>query len=305
MDAGAVAQVRRFNRTVTQQVGALQDGFLSRRRPLGHSRVLWEIGADGIDVRSLRSRLELDSGYLSRILRTLEDEGLVTVAASPLDARVRVAQLTAAGEIERCELDARSEEAAAVLLARLSDSQRRRLVTAMTTVEQLLRASMIDVRVEDPRHRDARNCFAEYFSELTRRFDSGFDAARSLPAADEELTLPAGLLLVARLHSAPVGCAALKLHGNEPAEVKRMWVAASVRGLGLGRRLLAAVEDHARTRGVHTLRLETNRALTEAIALYRSAGYHEVPAFNDEPFADHWFEKQLSAPGPEGDPAEQ
>jgi DNA-binding MarR family transcriptional regulator/GNAT superfamily N-acetyltransferase len=296
MKDGAVAQVRQFNRTVTQRVGALHDGFLSRRRPLGHSRVLWEIGTAGSDVRALRSRLALDSGYLSRILRTLEDEGLVTLVMSSVDARVRVVRLTAAGEDERAELDARSDEAAAALLAKLSNSQQRRLVAAMATVEQLLQASMIEVGVEDPRHREARYCIAEYFAELTRRFDGGFDAARSLSAGDEELTPPAGLLLVARLHSAPVGCAALKLHGDEPAEVKRMWVAGSVRGLGLGRRLLAAVEDHALTHGVRTLRLETNRALTEAIALYRSTGYREVPAFNDEPFADHWFEKQLSPP---------
>ena len=92
-----------------------------------------------------------------------------------------------------------------------------------------------------------------------------------------------------------VGCAALKFHGSGPAEVKRMWVADSVRGLGVGRRLLGAVEEHAQTAGVRTLRLETNRSLGEAIALYRSAGFREVPAFNDEPFADHWFEKHLDA----------
>jgi GNAT superfamily N-acetyltransferase len=90
-----------------------------------------------------------------------------------------------------------------------------------------------------------------------------------------------------------LGCAALKLHGEEPVEVKRMWVADAVRGLGVGRRLLGAVEEHARASGVRTLRLETNRTLAEAIALYRSAGYREVLAFNDEPFADHWFEKHI------------
>ena len=291
-----MAHVRHFNRTVTHRVGALHDSFLSRSRPLGHARVLWEVGTEGVDIRALRSRLDLDSGYLSRILRTLEDEGLVTVVTSPVDGRVRVVRLTAAGERERAELDARSDEAAAAVLSELTAVQQRRLVTAMATVDRLLQASMIDLRVEDPRHPDARYCIGAYFAELARRFDSGFDAARSLPARDEELSLPAGLLLVARLHSVPVGCAALKLHGEDPAEVKRMWVAGSARGLGLGRRLLAAVEDHALTHGVRILRLETNRALTEAIAIYRSAGYREVPAFNDEPFADHWFEKQLPPP---------
>jgi DNA-binding MarR family transcriptional regulator len=199
----AVAQVRRFNRTVTQRIGALEDAFLARSRPLGHSRVLWEIGADGADVRALRSRLDLDSGYLSRVLRALEAEGLVAVAASPTDGRVRVARLTARGVRERAELDARSDEAAAALLAGLDASQRGRLVAAMAEVERLLLASMVDVRPADPRAPDARACLAAYFAELARRFDTGFDPGRSLPAADDELVPPAGLLLLARLHGGP------------------------------------------------------------------------------------------------------
>ena len=295
MDGEAVARVRRFNRTVTQRVGALEDAFLARGRPLGHSRVLWEIGVDGTDVRALRARLDLDSGYLSRVLRALEAEGLVAVQASPADGRVRVARLTPSGVRERAELDARSDEAAAAVLAGLGGARQTRLVAAMAEVERLLQASMVDVHPAHPRDPDARACIAAYFAELARRFEGGFDPGRSLPAGDDELVPPAGLLLLARLHGEPVGCAALKFHGREPAEVKRMWVADSVRGLGVGRRLLGAVEVHARASGVRTLRLETNRSLGEAIALYRSAGFREVPAFNDEPFADHWFEKHLDA----------
>ena len=83
-------------------------------------------------------------------------------------------------------------------------------------------------------------------------------------------------------------------HPNQPAETKRMWVAESARGLGLGRRLLAELESHAAEHGAQAVRLETNRALVEAISLYRSAGYVEVDPFNDEPYAHHWFEKDLS-----------
>ena len=151
----------------------------------------------------------------------------------------------------------------------------------------------IAIAPEDPRHPDSRYCIAQYFSELARRFDGGFDPARSLPADEGELLPPHGVLLIARSQHGPVGCVALKLHGSQPAEVKRMWVDGAVRGLGVGRGLLSAVEQHARASGVRELRLETNRALTEAIALYRSAGYREVPAFNDEPFAHHWFEKEI------------
>ena len=87
------------------------------------------------------------------------------------------------------------------------------------------------------------------------------------------------------------------MHGRRPAEIKRMWVAAEARGLGLGRRLLAELEDRAWTRGARRARLETNRALQEAMSLYRSSGYVDVPAFNDEPYAHHGFEKRLQPPG--------
>jgi GNAT superfamily N-acetyltransferase len=149
------------------------------------------------------------------------------------------------------------------------------------------------VEVEDPTSAAARFCLQSYFDELDSRFDAGFDPELSISAAPAELTEPAGLLLVARRGGEPVGCGALKLHGTEPAEIKRMWVAPEARGLGVGRRILAELERHARARGVTVLRLETNRTLREAAGLYRSAGYAEVAAFNDEPYAHHWFEKRI------------
>jgi DNA-binding MarR family transcriptional regulator/GNAT superfamily N-acetyltransferase len=294
MDADMVDQVRRFNRTVTQRIGALDDAFLARDRPLGPARVLWEIGPGGCDVRLLRSRLGLDSGYLSRLLRSLENDGLVAVERSGADGRVRTARLTTQGRAERAELDRRSDDAARSILEPLSARQRTRLMTAMADVERLLVASMVTVAVCDPRHPDARSCLRAYFSELSHRFDSGFDPAVSISADDDELTPPAGLLLVATLHGEPVGCGALKFHHGEPvAEVKRMWTAPALRGLGLGRRILTELEAHAAAGQAHTLRLETNRTLGEAIALYRAAGYREVAAFNSEPYAHHWFEKTL------------
>ena len=293
-----VGQVRSFNRTVTQRIGALNDAFLSRGRPLGQARVLWEIGPDGCDVRLLRARLDLDSGYLSRLLRALEDDGLITVVPSGADKRVRAARLTGDGLAERAALDQRSDDAATAILQPLSAGQRARLVTAMAEVERLLVASAIQIAECDPRHPDARFCVRAFFAELAERFDTGFDPARSISADDHELTPPAGLLLLATLHSEPVGCGAVKFHPGAPAEIKRMWAAPAVRGLGLGRRLLTELEAHAAARGARTFRLETNHTLGEAIGLYRAAGYREVPAFNDEPYAHHWFEKTLGHSGP-------
>lgn len=289
-----VGHVRRFNRIVTQRVGALDDRFLSRDRPLGEARVLWEIGGQERDVRSLRAQLGLDSGYMSRMLRSLEAAGLVNVGPKDSDRRVRTARLTRKGRAERAVLDRRSDELAASLLEPLSAKQRARLVAAMADVERLMTAAMVEVGPIDPTHPYAQHCLREYFAELNRRFDAGFDPARSIPAREDELRPPAGLFLLASLGGEPIGCGALKFHDNQPTEIKRMWVAKSARGLGVGRRLLGELEDQAVRHGAGFVRLETNKTLAEAISLYRSAGYTEIPRFNDEPYAHHWFEKELT-----------
>jgi DNA-binding MarR family transcriptional regulator len=287
----AVAEVRRFTRLVTQRVGALNDHYLARDRPLGEARLLWEIG-EGADVRDLRARLDLDSGYVSRLLRSLESAGLVTVEASERDRRVRIARLTDKGRAERAIYDDRADDLATSLLAPLNERQRTRLVNAMREVDRLLTAGLVTVVPTDPDHPHARHCLAAYFDELDGRFETGFDAGRGISAEGDELRLPAGLLLVATLHDQPVGCGALRF-ADDHAQIKRMWVADDVRGLGIGRRLLAELERQALAQGRHTVRLETNKALAEAITMYRAHGYREVAPFNDEYYAHHWFEKTL------------
>ena len=288
-----VSQLRRFNRVVTQRVGALDEHYLARGRPLGEARLLWEIDPEGCDVRSLRTRLGLDSGYVSRLLRRLEADGLVTVEPDERDRRVRVARLTAAGLAERSELDRGADELAESLLEALTEHQRERLVKAMAEVERVMTASMVEIEQLDPEHPDARHCLGEYSAELDRRFPGGFDVSRSITADPADMRPPKGLILVARLLSEPVACGALLFHEGEPPYIKRMWVAPRVRGLGLGRRLLEELEARAAETGSPTVHLETNGTLTEAIALYRSAGYVEVEPFNDEHYAHHWFEKRL------------
>jgi DNA-binding MarR family transcriptional regulator/GNAT superfamily N-acetyltransferase len=294
MGQAMVAQVRRFNRVVTQRAGALDDRFVGLRRPLAEARLMWEIGAEGCDVRLLRSRLDLDSGYLSRLLRRLEADGVVRVRPSAHDRRVRTATLTAAGRREVNELDRRSERLAESVLDGLDAAQRERLVRAMGEVERLLTTALVRIEVVDPDDPHARHCLREYAAELDGRFPDGFDPSLSTSVSAPELRLPAGLMLVARLRGEPVGCGALKLHPGGPSLIKRMWVAESARGLGLGRRLLAELE--ARAAEFHpVVQLDTNRTLTEAIAMYRSAGYAEVERFNEERYAHHWFEKDLRA----------
>jgi DNA-binding MarR family transcriptional regulator/GNAT superfamily N-acetyltransferase len=295
MSGATIEQVRSFNRTVTQRIGVLQDEYLARGRPLGASRVLWEVGRAPVDVRALRARLDLDSGYLSRLLRSLEADGLVVVEPDAADRRVRTVRLTDAGRAERAVLDRESDALAESLLAPLGDGQRARLVEAMAVVERLLTAGLVAVAVEDPRSAAARFCLDAYAAELDATFEGGFDTARSRPVDPAALTPPRGLLLVARLHAEPIACGALKLPPGEPAEIKRLWVAPAARRLGVARRVLAELEARARQAGAEVVRLDTNRALRAATTLYRSAGYTEVPAFNDEPYAHHWFEKRLRA----------
>ena len=288
-----VERVRRFNRTVTQRVGALHDRYLARDRPLGASRLLWEIGEDGCDVRTLRGRLELDAGYVSRLLRGLEDAGLVEVVSSQRDRRVRAARLTGEGRAERRLLDRRSDALAASLLEPLSPAQRDELVQAMSSVERLLSAALVRVDVVDPADDGARACLGAYFAELDQRFDTGFDPSLSLFPDVSDMRPPRGLFVVARLHGDAIGCGGIKWSRNAPAYIKRMWVAPAARGVSLGRRLLRELESLAVAHGETAVQLETNRALVEAISMYRSSGYVEVPPFNDEPYAHHWFQKPL------------
>jgi DNA-binding MarR family transcriptional regulator len=294
MTAEDIAQVRRFNRLVTQRAGALDDHFLGRDRPLGESRVLFEIGPQGADLRDLRARLGLDSGYLSRLVQSLASQGLVKLRSGPDDERVRRAQLTPAGLGELAEMNRRSDQAAVGILAPLTEPQRKRLVAAMAEVHQLLQVSGARIERVDPASDAARWCVAQYFAELATRFAAGFDPGKSLPVDDAELIPPRGAFLVITIDGEPVACGAMKLIAPGVGYLKRMWVAHAVRGLGFGRRMLGALESQARELGFTTLCLETNRALVEAIRLYQRSGYMEVKPFNTEPYADHWFEKHLT-----------
>jgi DNA-binding MarR family transcriptional regulator/GNAT superfamily N-acetyltransferase len=288
-----ISQLRSFNRTVTRRIGALDDDFMGRHRPLGESRLLFEIGPEGERVRRLRGRLGLDSGYASRMLQSLEAKGLIRVEKAEHDGRVRVARLTDLGRCEVAELDRLSDRSVEAILDPLTPRQRERLVDAMTEVERLLEASAVTIAAEKPSSSDAIWCVGQYFAELDRRFAGGFDAGQSAAGDIAELTPPAGWLLIARTYDEPVGCGALRVDPAGYGEIKRVWIAARMRGLGLGRRMLKALEAQAAAAGLTLLRLDTNGVLAEAQALYRTGGYTEIPCFNDNPYAHHWFEKRL------------
>ena len=288
------AQVRSFNRIVTQTIGALNDHYLGRDRPLGECRLIFEIGEAGAEVGELRARLDLDSGYASRLLRSLEQQGLVTTEPGSPDRRVRKACLTPAGLKELAELDRRSDRLAGSILEPLNPAQRQRLGAAMAEVERLLTAASVQVEEVPPDSRSAQFCLTHYFQELGERFEGGFDPAYSLAPTLDGFTPPHGTFLVMRLHGEPIGCGGFMQEESGAAYVKRMWVSHDARGLGLGRRLLQELEQRARSLGYSIIRLETQSSLIEAQQLYRSSGYREVAPFNDELYAHHWFEKRLT-----------
>jgi DNA-binding MarR family transcriptional regulator/GNAT superfamily N-acetyltransferase len=279
-----IALVRRFNRLVVRQAGGLGDYM--GHRPLGELRVLFEIGGGAATPRDVRVRLGLDSGYLARVLRALQRDGLVAAAPDPADRRTKQLQVTAAGRAEMRELDRLSDELAASVLDPLDPQQRARLLAAQAEVRALLAISLVTIAPEDPTSLDARWCLDHYFAELAERFEAGFDPKRTLPAAGE--------LLLARFGGQPAGCGMLKTPAPGCGEILRMWVDRPHRGLGIGKRLLEALEARAAELGHETVRLYTNRSLPEAIAMYRRHGYTEIPRYNEDPNATHWFEKRLA-----------
>ena len=295
MDPTAIARVRRFNRAVTVEVGALDTSFLGRGRPLGAARILNSVGRGITDIGRLRDSLGLDSGLASRLLRSLEEEGLVETVAHPDDARRRVVRLTAAGKREFRAYEKLSDARADAILARHPHPEA--LLAAMDLVAVALQRDRIAIEQADPRSAPARDCLQAYYDELARRFASGFDVSLSRDPDADDMLPPRGAFLLAWSDGLPVGCVGLKNGGAQPAEVKRLWVAPAARGLGLARRLMDAVEDAARAIGLPLLRLDTNSALPEAIALYRRTGWTEIPRFNDDPYPDVFFEKRLSPRG--------
>jgi len=288
------AVLRRFNRAWSQRVGLLEESYLGQGRSLGASRLLFEIGRDGAGVLELRRRLGLDSGYLSRLLRGLEEERLVDVRPDPTDQRRRVVVPTGKGRRAIERLERRSEERVPALVEPLGRSQRRRLHEALATADRLIRAATCEIEVVDISSDEARRAVHSYFAEIDERFDGGFDPAVGATTDDEAMAPPDGAFLVARVDGAVVACGGVQRQASTIAEVKRMWVDPEWRGCGLGVRLLAALEAEALRLGYREVCLDTNGTLTEAIAMYDAAGYRRISRYNDNPYAQAWFAKRLS-----------
>jgi DNA-binding MarR family transcriptional regulator/GNAT superfamily N-acetyltransferase len=292
----AVAVLRGFNRSFTQRIGVLDDSFLGSGRPLGQARLLFEIGLGHGSVLDLRQRLGLDSGYLSRLLRELEHDGLVETRPDPDDGRRRTVELTPVGRAAWDDLDQRSDELAARIVAPLTERQRDELVEALAVADRLLRAATVTFDLVDPEHPHALAALRSYFGELDERFVGGFDPGDALAADAPSMRAPAGAFVVAHSDDEPVACGGVVRVDDESGEIKRMWVHPDWRGVGLGRRMLGELESQVARLGHTRVVLDTNAVLTEAIAMYERAGYRPIDRYNDNPYAMRWFARDLVPP---------
>ncbi|MQY42618.1 GNAT family N-acetyltransferase [Epibacterium sp. SM1969] len=286
-----IRRIRRFNRAVTSEVGALDHSFLGRGRPLGQARVLHAIDHFSTDLSEIRHHLNLDKAVLSRALKALESEGLITLQTDAEDARKRSAHLTKAGAAEAAAYNALSDQQAETLLAR--HPQPAALLAAMDLVASALTAERLEIQEADPRSDVALFCLQSYYAELEARFERGFDVSLSADPEAHDMLPPRGAFYVALSDGLPQGCIGLKGTDKGYSEIKRLWVAPSARGLGLAQRLMGCCDSAARALDVSLLRLDTNSALPEAAALYRKLGWQEIDRFNDDPYPDLFFEKQL------------
>lgn len=149
------------------------------------------------------------------------------------------------------------------------------------------------VSVIDAGSPGARRALTQYFAELADRFPEGFDADAALAEAVEAYNPPQGLFVVAGDPEHPDACGGVSFLDESRGEIKRMWVSPACRGRGVASQLLAFLEDAIRESGRGTAVLDTNRVLTEAVALYERRGYEPTERYNDNPHAHHWFRKTL------------
>lgn len=161
-------------------------------------------------------------------------------------------------------------------------------------VEHPMRASSIEVTSVSAHGPAALVCLDRYFDELAARFPEGFDRQADGGAELADYSPPAGVFVVAQILGEPAGCGALRTFSPGIGEIKRMWVSPEVRGLGIGRKLLETLEGVARERKLYAVRLDTHSSLAVALQLYRTAGYRDIPRYNDNRYAHHWLEKSLA-----------
>jgi DNA-binding MarR family transcriptional regulator/N-acetylglutamate synthase-like GNAT family acetyltransferase len=292
-EAEQVAQVRRFNRFYTRQIGLLNEGLLDSQFTLSEVRILYELAYhDGLRATDLTRALDLDTGYLSRILKKFETRGLISRTPCERDARQTILALTDDGRRAFEPLDRASQQQVSAMLARLSREERARLTAAMSTVQALLRdpgpayalRSLQSGDVGWIIHRQGVLYSEEYgwdptfealVAEIAGRFVQSFDPSRER-------------CWIAERKGEIVGSVFLVRDSDEIAKLRLLYVEPAARGLGIGRRLVEECIGFARSKGYRTVTLWTNDVLVSARRIYEAAGFKLV---KQEPH--HSFGKDL------------
>jgi DNA-binding MarR family transcriptional regulator/GNAT superfamily N-acetyltransferase len=296
-----VAAVRRFNRLYTRRIGALDEGHLHTPYSLVEARVLYEIAhRDGPTAAELARELQLDAGYLSRLLRGFERAGLVDRTTSASDARQSHLRLTAAGRETSADLEARAREAIVGLLAPLGDGDQRRLLDAIHTVETLLapereRAAPAAAPyvLRPPRPGDLGWVVSRHGALYTQEYgwDESFEALVARIVADfvDQYDARRERCWIAERDGENVGSVFLVRHPQRDgvAKLRLLLVEPSARGLGIGRRLVDECTRFARQAGYHTITLWTQSILGAARHIYAAAGYRLVA---EEPHRSFGFD---------------
>ncbi len=287
--SGELERLRRFNRLLTQRIGLLDERYLGSPLPFAQARLLYEVAVLApLGTNHLRRLLAVDGAALSRGLSALDARRLVRRRVDPANARNRIVGITASGRKLLASLDVRADHRVAAMIAGLAGGERRRLADAVDETRRLLLCARVGIERRADRDPDVRAAQAAYLAEIARRFGRPLDPWNQGPV------VPAVSLLLVDGRR-PVGCGAVREIEPDLGEIKRMWLHPDVRGLGLGARLLEALEFAARQAGHREVRLDTNERLGEAIALYEAAGYRRIGRYNDNPDATHFYAKRLPA----------
>jgi DNA-binding MarR family transcriptional regulator/GNAT superfamily N-acetyltransferase len=301
MLADRVAAVRAFNRSYTPAMGLLREGLLESPYSLTDARVIFELSQrDEADAGQLCALLNLDAGYLSRILARLEAAGVVERERSPHDGRRRLVRLTGDGRAAAAMLDERSAADVARLLAKLGDSDQRRLVGAMAAIRELLvpappsdHALVLRAPVAGELGWIVQRHGAVYTDEFG--WDERFEALVARVVADFAAAHDPRreAAWIAELDGAPVGCVLCVRRDEATAQLRLLLVEPSARGRGLGARLVAECLRFARRAGYARIVLWTNDVLTSARAIYEAAGFELVDSaphrdFGPEVVGQHW-----------------
>jgi DNA-binding MarR family transcriptional regulator/GNAT superfamily N-acetyltransferase len=305
-----IEAVRSFNRFYTKQIGVLREGLLESPFSLTEVRVLYELAhRDSPTATELSGELNLDAGYLSRILRSFEERGLISRTPSGTDGRQSHLCLTKKGEKEFAPLNARANDEIAVLLGKLTSAEQNRLIAAMQTIERLLslqRESKTHylLRQHQPGdmgwvvHRHGVLYAQEYgwdeqfealVAEITSKFIQNFDPKRER-------------CWIAEIDGENVGSVFLVKKSKSVAQLRLLLVDPKARGLGIGKRLVSECERFARQAGYRKIVLWTNSVLHSARHIYEEAGYrliHEEPhhRFGHDLIGQTW-ELELSSSPP-------